>query len=163
MTFTAVLDGRMADRETETYYSIGGGFITQEGQGAEGSQAVKLPMPIQSSADLLRYCHESAMTIPEVVRTNERTWRSDTEIREGLLRHLVRTRCRALRLPHGCHIEGTLPGGLNVVRRAAAMDRKLLQGDRSYPDVETWMDAIRRVPLVLRDAQVGQRFRARGE
>ncbi len=138
LTFTARMDdGRSV---AETYYSIGGGFITHEGATPEGSRALALPRPIESSADLLRHCRESGLSIPEVVRENERAWRSDAEIDDGLRRIWSAMRDCVFR---GCHVEGTLPGGLNVVRRAAAMDRRLLGGDL-YPDVETWMDAIRR-------------------
>ena len=138
LTFTADLDdGRSI---AETYYSIGGGFITQEGASPEGLRALALPRPIESSGDLLRHCRESGLTIPEVVRENERAWRSDAEIDGGLGRIWSAMRDCVFR---GCHVEGTLPGGLNVVRRAAAMDRRLLGGDL-HPDVASWMDAIRR-------------------
>jgi len=137
LAFSATLDDGATCEET--YYSIGGGFITQEGQTVEGARAVALPMPIDSAADLLRHCRESGLTIPEVVRRNEQTWRSDAEIDAGLDRIWTAMRDCAHR---GCGIDGTLPGGLNVVRRAAGMSRRLLGGE-TYPDVQNWMDAVR--------------------
>ncbi len=138
MTFTAMLDdGASID---ETYYSIGGGFITQEHDAPQGSRALSLPRPIHSSDDLLRHVRHSGLAIPEVVRENERVWRSDDEIRAGLMQIWETMRDCVHR---GCHTGGTLPGGLNVVRRAAAINRKLL-GDRDSPDVLSWMDAIRK-------------------
>ena len=137
MTFSAHLDD--GSSHLETYYSIGGGFITQEGQAAEGERAVALPMPIESAADLLRHCRENGLSIPEVVLANERSWRSDDAIRAGLLRIWEAMRDCVYR---GCHTEGTLPGGLNVVRRAAGMNRRLL-GGQTYPNVHSWMNAIR--------------------
>ena len=78
-------------------------------------------MPIETAADLLRHCRENGLTIPEVVLRNERAWRSDEAIRAGLLRIWDAMRECIYR---GCHTEGTLPGGLNVVRRAAGMNRR---------------------------------------
>ena len=137
MTFSAFLD----DAETieETYYSIGGGFIVQEGETPQGSRAVALPMPVHSSADLLRCCRDDSLTIPEVILRNELTWRSREEIRTGLMRIWETMRDCTFR---GCHTDGTLPGGLNVIRRAAGMNRKLL-GGLAFDDAESWMAAIR--------------------
>ena len=138
MTFAASLD----DGSTieETYYSLGGGFITREGELPRGSMALALPLPIETAGDLLRYCREEGLTIPEVVLRNELAWRSREEIRAGLLRIWGAMRECIFR---GCHVEGTLPGGLNVARRAAAINRKLL-GGKSFADVDSWMEAIRR-------------------
>lgn len=137
MTFSAHFDDHSS--HSETYYSIGGGFITQVGQEPQGARAVALPMPIESAADLLRHCRESRLSIPQVVLRNERAWRSDEAIRAGLIRIWEAMRDCIYR---GCHTEGTLPGGLNVVRRAAGMNRRLL-GGTIYQDVHSWMDAIR--------------------
>ena len=87
----------------------------------------------------LRHCRENGLSIPEVVLRNERAWRSDEAIRAGLLRIWEAMRDCIYR---GCHTEGTLPGGLHVVRRAAGMNRRLL-GGKDYPDVHSWMDAVR--------------------
>src|SRR5690606_34937510 len=42
----------------------------------------------------------------------------------------------------GCHIEGKLPGGLNVTRRAAKLNKRLTKG-KSYSNYEEWIDVIR--------------------
>jgi L-serine dehydratase len=42
----------------------------------------------------------------------------------------------------GCHSEGMLPGGLNVQRRAAALNRRLL-GGQTYDGFDSWVQAIR--------------------
>jgi L-serine dehydratase len=42
----------------------------------------------------------------------------------------------------GCHSQGMLPGGLQVKRRAAELNKKLLQG-RPYEDYNSWIQAIR--------------------
>ncbi len=137
LTFSAVLDD--GTTHEETYYSIGGGFIAQEGEKIEGARAITLPFPIETAADLLRHCRETSLPISGVVRRNELAWRSDEEIRSGLKRIWETMRdC----IFQGCQTSGSLPGGLNVVRRAAGMSLRLL-GGKTYPDVFSWMDAIR--------------------
>ena len=42
----------------------------------------------------------------------------------------------------GCHTTGVLPGGLNVKRRGAALNQKLLAG-KSYTDYTSWLAAIK--------------------
>ena len=54
----------------------------------------------------------------------------------------------------GCHTDGILPGGLGVVRRAAAMSRNLL-GDAEFEDVDDWMEAIRRGGRGFREILAG--------
>jgi L-serine dehydratase len=74
-----------------------------------------------------------------MVWQNEQAWRPAETVRAGLLRiwHTM-----ADCIYRGCHTEGVLPGGLNVVRRAAGINRKLL-GDTVYADRDAWMEAIR--------------------
>jgi L-serine dehydratase len=132
----------------ETYYSIGGGFVVQENEQPGGARAVKLPHPIDHADDLANYCRVLNKTIPQVVMENERAWRTDDQIRSGLLR-IWRTMQECVF--RGCHTEGILPGGLNVVRRAAGMNRKLLYGEgssgvREYDDVDGvagWLEMVR--------------------
>jgi L-serine dehydratase len=71
---------------------------------------------------------------------NENAWRPETETREGLLKiWQVMKEC----IYRGCHTEGILPGGLNVRRRASALNKRLLR-DSSYHDIDSWLDAIRK-------------------
>ena len=63
------------------------------------------------------------MSISEVVMENENCWRSEEETRKGLLNiWQVMKEC----IYRGCHTKGMLPGGLNVKRRAADLNKKLL-------------------------------------
>ncbi len=137
LRFTATLDD--GSSLAEAFYSVGGGFVVREGDPEGGPRPAGLPMPIDSTADLIRHAREHRLTIPEVVRANERTWRDDAAIDRGLM-----TLWRAMRecVYLGCRTGGVLPGGLGVVRRAAAMNRKKL-GDRSFAGVDDWMAAIR--------------------
>jgi len=137
MTFLATLsDGRQL---AETWYSIGGGFVKKEGEEAGGSSAVQLPFPIDTSADLLHWCRKTGMSISEVVMENEGAWRPETATRSGILK-IWKVMCECIY--RGCHSEGMLPGGLNVKRRAAALNRRLI-GERTYSDFNSWVEAIR--------------------
>jgi L-serine dehydratase len=130
---------------SETYYSVGGGFVVQEGQVASGAQAVQLPYPCEKAADVERYCAEHGLTLPQMVMRNELAWRSEPEVRAGLLNiWRVMQEC----VYRGCHTDGVLPGGLNVARRGAVMNRKLVQGfgysgRNEYDDVDGWLDVVR--------------------
>jgi L-serine dehydratase len=137
LTFTATLDD--GDEIRETYYSVGGGFVVREGQSLDARRTVRLPMPIDTAADLLRHCRERGLAIPEVVRQNELTWRSAEEIRAGLAA-IWRAMCECIF--RGCRTDGVLPGSLGVVRRAAKMSDSLL-GGRRFETFEDWETAVR--------------------
>ncbi|RYY84955.1 MAG: L-serine ammonia-lyase [Chitinophagaceae bacterium] len=123
---------------SDTYYSIGGGFVVKEGE-TQGKEAVVLPFPINEADDLLHWCRKTGLTIHEVVAENETAWRPEAETRAGVLRiWKVMQEC----VYRGCHTSGTLPGGLNVKRRAAELAKRLLQ-NKTYNSYEEWMAAIR--------------------
>jgi len=112
--------GALAER---TYYSVGGGFVVSDEVAHDGARqkavapdAAVLPLPFHSGAELLALATEHRCSIAEIVRRNERYWRSDDETRSRLL-HIwsVMRAC----IDRGCHTEGTLPGGFQVKRRAA--------------------------------------------
>lgn len=112
------------------FFSIGGGFIVEEGdvQKAESLEEclMHLPWPIEHANDLLRYCSENSAKIADIVLQNELTWRAADKVRAGL----TDIKDAMLDCIHrGCRTGGTLPGGLNVERRAARMAHRLLGHD----------------------------------
>ena len=137
MTFLANWEG--GGQMAETWYSIGGGFVRKEGEVPNAETAIQLPFPIDNNADLLHWCRKTGMSISEVVMENEAAWRPEQDTRMGVLKIWEVMRECAYR---GCHAEGMLPGGLNVKRRAAALNHKLI-GGREYTDFESWVNAIR--------------------
>lgn len=137
LTFIAVL--KNDDHISETYYSIGGGFVKKEGEEADNDEQVILPFPINDADDLIHWCMQTGMSISEVVMENENSWRPESKTHEGVLQ-IWETMSRCMY--KGCHTEGILPGGLNVKRRATNLNKKLLAG-KEYSDYESWIKAIR--------------------
>ncbi|MBA4344626.1 MAG: L-serine ammonia-lyase [Methylibium sp.] len=121
-----------ADEQTlleRTYYSVGGGFVVSDEVAADGSKqkviapdATVLPYPFKSGDELLALTREHGISIADVMRRNERHWRSDDETRAGLLRIWQTMQDCVTR---GCRTEGILPGGFKVKRRAAQLHRDL--------------------------------------
>lgn len=112
---------------TETYYSVGGGFILNAHQIHQHNNAnddVQLPYPFQNAAQLLRQCKQHQLSVSQLMLENEKTWRSETEIRNKIMQiWQVMQEC----IQNGLEHEGILPGGLNVKRRAKKFHQKLLQ------------------------------------
>ncbi|MCX6314230.1 MAG: L-serine ammonia-lyase [Sphingobacteriales bacterium] len=127
------------DTLAETYYSIGGGFVEMEGETGNAQSKVILPFPINTADELLHWCMKTGLNISDVVLENETSWRTEKETREGMLTiwHTM-----AACMYRGCHIDGMLPGGLQVTRRAAGLSKRLLNG-KPHHDIESWTNAIR--------------------
>jgi len=126
----------------ETYYSIGGGFVTQEKKENtknNNTQAdISLPFPVNTADELLHWCRKTGMSIHEVVMENEHAWRSEKDTKKGLLEiWRIMKEC----MYRGCHTQGYLPGGLNVKRRAFDVNKRLLQ-NKSYTNYNEWLEKI---------------------
>ncbi len=138
VTFQAFLASGKAF--SETYYSIGGGFVVKEGESGSEKEQVELPFPVEKAADLLHWCLTTGLKVSEVVMENEQSWRREDETKKGIMQHFtVMKNC----IYRGCHTSGFLPGGLNVGRRAAALNKRLI-GQHVYTDYESWLEAIRK-------------------
>ena len=144
---TLVVAARFAGGHSlqETYYSIGGGFVQRDGAPASVPDPVVLRYPVNLGADLIRWCDESGLAIHEVVRENERTWRSDEEI-DAELDRLFATMVDSIE--SGCHTDGLLPGGLQVRRRAKSIHDRLMAG-RRYGTRKDWIRQLRQTPTDL--------------
>ncbi|WP_104202654.1 L-serine ammonia-lyase [Billgrantia saliphila] len=129
---TLVAHGHSDELWRNTYYSVGGGFVVDEDQAARGEldqDKTVLPYDFNSAAELMALCRMHDLRISELMLENEKAWRSEGEVREGLWQIWQSMQaCVEAGLQH----EGVLPGGLNVRRRAAALHRRLLaaQDDR---------------------------------
>ncbi len=121
-----------------TFYSIGGGFVVEEGEIAQSATAIQLPFPINTAEDLLHWCMKTGLSVSDVSLENETAWRSEAQTRQGAEQIWeVMSSC----MYRGAHTEGMLPGGLEVKRRAAALNRKLI-GGAVYSNYSEWQKAI---------------------
>jgi L-serine dehydratase len=141
----AAYDAEGQEIENRTYYSVGGGFVVSDEVAADGSKqkviapdATVLPLPFRSGEELLQVCQRENLSIAQVMRINERHWRTDTEIDAGLLRIW-----RAMQdcVARGLRTDGVLPGGFKVKRRAAQL----------YRDLTSNPEAALRDPLQVMD------------
>ena len=124
--------------EARTFYSIGGGFVVEEGEITQSATSIQLPFPINTAEDLLHWCMKTGLSVSDVSLENETAWRSEAETRQGAEQIWeVMASC----IYRGAHTEGTLPGGLEVKRRAAALNRKLI-GNATYANRVEWQNAI---------------------
>jgi L-serine dehydratase len=126
---------------TRDYYSVGGGFVVNEDEAADDrivADTTPLPYPFHSGDELLAMCEQSGKTIAQVMLDNEKSWRSESDIRERLL-----TIWKAMQgcVARGTRESGTLPGGLHVKRRAPAM----------LADLRERPEAALRDPLTILD------------
>jgi L-serine dehydratase len=143
LTFTATLAS--GDVVSGTWYSIGGGFIVRDGESAGPARQLSLPYPIDTAADLLRWCDETGWPVSRVVWENEKAWRQDADTSAGLARiWRVMEAC----IYRGCYTPGDLPGGLRVHRRAPELNAHLLGsrapgGPPDGPGHDAWIAGFR--------------------
>ncbi len=147
MTFTATLSN--GTTESRTYYSIGGGFVVQEERRIAKEQKEKFsefPFPIQTGEELLMHCASQGKSISQIVLENEKSLCAEKEINQKL-RDVWDVMLDSMYV--GCHTEGTLPGGLNVRRRAYDKHQNL-KGTTPYSDKYEWIHAIRDTEVKFR-------------
>jgi L-serine dehydratase len=126
MRFSA-WDTAGAELAVRVYYSVGGGFVVNEsaapGESPLREDETPVRFPFRSAAELLEHCERERLPISSVMLENEKAWRSEADIRAGLLRVWeVMQAC----VKRGCATSGILPGGLKVERRAAKLYQRLL-------------------------------------
>jgi L-serine dehydratase len=138
-------DGSVIER---VYYSVGGGFITAAGESKQEPQArdgaAPVPFPFDTMRELLAQGQAHGLTIPAMLRANERTRMTDEALDAGLDRiWQVMRDC----ICHGLVTEGQLPGGLNVKRRAAKLWRQQREQDAAGIVNHLPHDAVNQVSL----------------
>jgi len=139
----------LAERD---YYSIGGGFVVNDGAaGADKIVADEtvLPHPFSSGDELLQRCEETRLSVSSLMLENERVWRSDQEIRNGLLDiWSVMKEC----VSNGITNTGFLPGKLHVKRRAADFYQDLSANpEKSLADPLTVIDWVNLYALAVNE------------
>ena len=140
-----VFDAAGTVLDERTFFSIGGGFITEDGvDPSTQMQQTSIPFPFHSAAELLATAHANELSISQLMLENEcalvKSAAHDADkapveiVRDGIERiwQAMRT-C----VERGMATEGILPGGLNVRRRAHRLAGRLREkeanGLRSDP------------------------------
>jgi L-serine dehydratase len=128
MRFVAV-DAAGEQLASHMYYSVGGGFVVDAETTGElriVADTTPVTYPFRTGTEILEHCSVTGLSVSDVMMANELAWRTEQEIRDGLLRIWnVMQEC----VVKGCAQEGALPGGLKVPRRAKALHDKLLAED----------------------------------
>jgi L-serine dehydratase len=113
-----------------TFFSIGGGFIVADAEGAGNAPLMTMaavPYPFRSAAELIQMASRDGLAIWQVMLKNESAFRDETAVREGILYiWKVMQTC----IERGIATEGILPGGLSVRRRAPRLSQRLLARER---------------------------------
>jgi len=137
---------------TRDYYSVGGGFVVNQDEAAEDrivADTTELPYHFTTGDEMLAHCRESGLSIAQLMRANERVWRSDAEIDAGLKQIWDAMQACVAR---GIRSEGTLPGGLHVARRAPALAKELsARPEAAMKDPLTVLDWVNLYALAVNE------------
>ncbi len=102
----------------ETYYSVGGGFVLTEAELAAGKatdSGAPVPFPFKTAAEMLEMARASGKSVAEMKRANEVSRGGADNLEKGVARIWeVMEAC----IDRGMAVDGELPGGLRVRRRA---------------------------------------------
>ena len=137
MIFRAVFEN--GETLTQDYYSVGGGFIATQEENSFEKHCIRTLYPCHNGEDIVKYVNRLGLNrISDLIFLNEESWRSKEETeKEALYIWQQIKEC----IYKGVNREGTLPGGLNVTRRAAGLNRKLLK-DKIYKNIDEWFQMV---------------------
>ena len=141
LTFTLINEQGTTLSE-QTYFSIGGGFICRKEQFTDHSfntspDENSVPHPFISTKELLTHCREKRLSIAQVKWDNEcahATQQHVTTMLDAIWSAMKQC------IEHGLHTSGTLPGGLNVQRRAAELHQDLITNPNDA-ELNDWLCA----------------------
>lgn len=132
MTFSA-FDGAGRLLLKQVYYSIGGGFVVtdvelERTRNAKKPDSVRVPYPFSSAKQMLEMASRSGLSIAQMKRANEEVSMSRDELDAKLDKIWdAMTNC----IDRGLAVDGIMPGGLKVRRRARQIHDKLQEEWRS--------------------------------
>jgi L-serine dehydratase len=138
-----LLDGTGKTLLSETYFSIGGGFISTIAEIGQIVAPLKIEpaqscgFPFESANQMMKMSFDSKYSVSLMKRSNEQERMSELELNQGLdaIWDAMRT-C----LEKGLITEGRLPGGLNIKRRAVALYQQL-QSQPDKANMNDWLCA----------------------
>ncbi len=148
----AASDPSNSEVYSRDYYSVGGGFVLSASE-AEADELVPdstpIPYPFKTGDELLALCDQHQMSIADIMLKNECAWRTESEVRERLM--LLWTAMRTC-VERGWNSHGTLPGGLNVTRRAPEIRAELRERpEASLKDPLTILDWVNLYALAVNE------------
>ena len=128
---------------SETYFSIGGGFISTVDEISQLEaplkmvQALSCVYPFSTANEMMQMANESKQSIAQMKRKNELDDLSEKDLNQGLddIWMSMQT-C----LENGLKAVGTLPGGLDIKRRAKNLYDQLC-ADEVTANVNDWLCA----------------------
>ena len=153
LRFTAWQPGG-GDPLARDFYSVGGGFVVSAEQAASGVKpsepgARPVPYPFTNSVELLAKAAAAGLSIAALMRANEESQRTPSEIVAGIGRLWDAMRACVER---GQHTEGELPGGLRVRRRAPGLLRALqARAGDNLPDNLSGIDWVNLYALAVNE------------
>ena len=137
MIFKAIFkDGCLIEQD---YYSVGGGFIATTEKNSFQKACVRTLYPCHKGSDVLHYISKLNLSkFSDLIFLNEESWRSREQTEEEAL--YIWNQIKEC-IYKGVNKEGILPGGLNVTRRAAGLNTKLL-GEKKYKNIDEWFQMV---------------------
>jgi L-serine dehydratase len=134
---------------TQTYYSIGGGFIVEASKfGMQDENPVVRPYPFRSASDLQKHCTDTGLSLSALMLQNELAGHTRTEISD----HFAAIwNVMSEGITRGIHTEGLLPGPMKINRRAAALRRILVTQDKNNVDPMGVVDWINMYAMAVNE------------
>ncbi len=148
----AAFDADGNELASRDYYSVGGGFVVNPDEAAADrivADTTHVRYPFGSGDELIATCERENLTIAQVMMANEQAWRSESEVRDGLL-----TIWNAMQdcVARGLRSPGELPGGLHVKRRAPILAEELrAKPESSLKDPLTILDWVNLYALAVNE------------
>ena len=151
MRFTA-RDAGGATIAERIYYSVGGGFVVDQGgapaDGSMPADQIAVPYSFNSADELLRLSADHGLAVSSIMLANETVFAPEADVRRRILEiWQAMDNC----VQRGCEREGILPGGLQVKRRAAALRRRLEADSRGDADPLVIMDWVNLFALAVNE------------
>ena len=152
--FSADLTGEPAPFE-RVYYSVGGGFVASEAElnANAPAEARPVPHPFASGAELIARADAAGLSVAALMLANEVVLQPEAEVLAGLDRIFADMEAC---IERGIRVEGILPGGLNVRRRARQVREELFaRAERQVTDPLAAMDWVNLWALAVNEENAG--------
>lgn len=147
MQITAI-DANNQILSTQVFYSIGGGFVISDDASVKvaSKKTAEVPYPFTSAKSLWDICRKNKLTIKDVVMANEKTWLTEAEIRQKILR-IATVMDEAI--SNGLNASGYLEGRMKLKRRAKDLFAKLTSKDNIVPQHSQILNKVNAYALAV--------------